>query len=73
MTTQPPVFWTEVFSRSDQRWVPVDPVTGIVRKKAQYDPSSDTGPVRMVYVVAYEEGERQRPMVADSQTDSHAT
>lgn len=53
----PPVFWAEIFNRVDQRWIPVDPVAGIVRKKAQYDPGSDSGPVRMVYVVAFEEGE----------------
>lgn len=56
MITQPPVFWAEVYSRSDQRWIPVDPVSGVIRKKALYDPSSDSGLVRMVYVVAFEEG-----------------
>lgn len=58
MTTQPPVFWAEVYSRSDQRWIPVDPVAGIIRKKAHYEPTSDSGPVRMIYVVGFEEGER---------------
>lgn len=57
MTTQPPVFWAEVYSRSDQRWIPVDPVAGIIRKKAHYEPTSDSGPVRMIYVVGFEEGE----------------
>jgi len=51
------VFWAEVFSRSDQRWIPVDPVQGTIRKKGHYEPTSDNGPVRMLYVVAFEEGE----------------
>ncbi|KAL7420524.1 hypothetical protein Q5752_004474 [Cryptotrichosporon argae] len=55
LSEQPPVFWAEVFSRSDQRWIPVDPVKGIIRKKAHFEPSGDAGPVRMLYVVAYEE------------------
>ncbi|EKC98024.1 hypothetical protein A1Q2_07686 [Trichosporon asahii var. asahii CBS 8904] len=45
----------EVYSRSDQRWIPVDPVAGIIRKKAHYEPTSDSGPVRMIYVVGFEE------------------
>ncbi|WVQ65333.1 uncharacterized protein L199_003509 [Kwoniella botswanensis] len=55
LSEQPPVFWAEIFSRSDQRWIPVDPVRGIIRKKTHYEPTSDSGPIRMVYVVAYEE------------------
>ncbi|WVW84955.1 hypothetical protein I302_106991 [Kwoniella bestiolae CBS 10118] len=55
LSEQPPVFWAEIFSRSDQRWIPVDPVQGIIRKKTHYEPTSDSGPIRMVYVVAYEE------------------
>ncbi|BEI91040.1 uncharacterized protein CcaverHIS019_0311100 [Cutaneotrichosporon cavernicola] len=55
MMAQPPVFWAEVYNRSDQRWVPVDPVNGIIRKKAHYEPQSDSGPVRLVYIVAFEE------------------
>lgn len=56
LTHQPPVFWAEIFSRSDQRWIPVDPVLGTIRKKTNYEPQSDNGPIRMVYVVAFEEG-----------------
>ncbi|WVQ73331.1 hypothetical protein IAR50_002899 [Cryptococcus sp. DSM 104548] len=55
LSDQPPVFWAEIFSRSDQRWIPVDPVRGVIRKKQHYEPTSDSGPVRMLYVVAYEE------------------
>jgi xeroderma pigmentosum group C-complementing protein len=64
-TTTPPVFWTEVFSRADVRWLPVDPIRGIVNKRKVFDPSpsSSSGPSfattrqenRMVYVVGFEE------------------
>ncbi|WVF68799.1 hypothetical protein IAT40_003571 [Kwoniella sp. CBS 6097] len=55
LTDQPPVFWAEVFSRSDQRWIPVDPVRGTIRKKNHFEPSTDSGPIRLLYVVAFEE------------------
>lgn len=57
MANQPPIMWAEVFSRADQRWVPVDPIRGTIRKKNQFEPASDNGPVRMTYVLALEEGE----------------
>ena len=53
---QPPVFWAEIYSRLDQRWIPVDPVRGTIRRKGDYEPTTDNGPVRMTYVVAFEEG-----------------
>ncbi|RDB14699.1 DNA repair protein rhp41 [Hypsizygus marmoreus] len=37
--TMPPVFWTEVFSRPDARWLPVDPVRCIVNKRKVFDPT----------------------------------
>ncbi|KAK7048704.1 hypothetical protein R3P38DRAFT_2870999 [Favolaschia claudopus] len=37
--TTPPVFWTEVFSRPDGRWFPVDPVRGTVNQTHAFDPS----------------------------------
>ncbi|TEB03966.1 Rad4-domain-containing protein [Coprinellus micaceus] len=37
--TTPPVFWTEVFSRPDSRWMPVDPVRGLVNKRKAFDPT----------------------------------
>ncbi|KIY51558.1 Rad4-domain-containing protein [Fistulina hepatica ATCC 64428] len=37
--TAPPVFWTEVFSRADARWLPVDPIRCIVNKRKVFDPS----------------------------------
>ncbi|TFY83199.1 hypothetical protein EWM64_g818 [Hericium alpestre] len=64
-TITPPVFWTEVFSRPDARWIPVDPIRGIVNKRKVFDPSviSSSSPEvrrmrvdnRMTYVVAFEE------------------
>ncbi|PCH40265.1 Rad4-domain-containing protein [Wolfiporia cocos MD-104 SS10] len=67
-TTTPPVFWTEVFSKPDTRWLPVDPIRCIVNKRKAFDPTqnptANTKPDRvrptkvenrMVYVVAFEE------------------
>ncbi|KAI9443725.1 hypothetical protein F5148DRAFT_784537 [Russula earlei] len=58
----PAVFWTEVFSRPDGRWIPVDPIRAIVNKRKVFDPtrvgaSSRTATVdnRMMYVLAIEE------------------
>jgi xeroderma pigmentosum group C-complementing protein len=50
------VFWAEVYSRSEQKWIPVDPVKGVIKRKKDFEPSSETGPIRMLYVVAFEEG-----------------
>lgn len=61
------MFWTEVFSRPDGRWLAVDPIRGIVNQPHSFDPS--TAPIstypktaagvvidnRMVYVLAFEE------------------
>jgi xeroderma pigmentosum group C-complementing protein len=38
------VFWTEVFSRPDARWLPVDPIRSIVNKRKVFDPSPTTYP-----------------------------
>ena len=71
LSSQPPVFWAEIFSRSDQRWIPVDPVRGTIRKKTHFEPVTDSGPVRMLYVVAFEEGKfasfRDRMLEIDCQ------
>ncbi|KAJ7274130.1 hypothetical protein C8J57DRAFT_1506245 [Mycena rebaudengoi] len=40
--TTPPVFWTEVFSRPDARWIPVDPIRGLVNQPYAFDPESST-------------------------------
>jgi xeroderma pigmentosum group C-complementing protein len=62
--TTPPVFWTEVFSRADGKWIPVDPIRAIVNKRKLFDPAEkpQTGPGprfkkenRMIYVIALEE------------------
>ncbi|TFK87491.1 Rad4-domain-containing protein [Polyporus arcularius HHB13444] len=66
-TDTAPVFWTEVFSRADGKWIPVDPVRVIVNKRKAFDPTPNPNaakpdrrrPVRvenrMVYVLAFEE------------------
>ncbi|KAG2106579.1 uncharacterized protein F5147DRAFT_700477 [Suillus discolor] len=61
-TVTPPVFWTEVFSRADGRWLPVDPIRGFVNKRHVFDPSAENTfrsgvpqENRMTYVVALEE------------------
>lgn len=62
----PPIFWTEVFSRADGRWIPVDPIRAIVNKRKAFDPTPNPNSQikpdrnvrvenRMVYVVAFEE------------------
>lgn len=62
-----PVFWTEVFSRADSRWLPIDPIRCIVNKRRVFDPDQSSNPNapvrdanvkienRMVYVLAFEE------------------
>ncbi|TFK52131.1 Rad4-domain-containing protein [Heliocybe sulcata] len=60
----PPILWTEVFSRPDGVWMPVDPVRGTVNKRQQFDPEWEVQKRggkrkeeanRMVYVVGFEE------------------
>lgn len=58
----PPTYWTEVFSKPDSRWIPVDPIRGFVNKRHVFDPSqpststgSSSGDNRLVYVLAFEE------------------
>jgi xeroderma pigmentosum group C-complementing protein len=53
----PPVVWTEVFSRPEGRWIPIDPVRYLVDKKKMFEPPSNCRINRMMYVVAFEEGE----------------
>ncbi|TIA90880.1 hypothetical protein E3P81_02336 [Wallemia ichthyophaga] len=53
----PPIFWTEVFSRPDGRWIVVDPIRSLIRTKARnmMDPQSAYKYNKMTYVVAFEE------------------
>ncbi|KAL5524625.1 hypothetical protein ACEPAF_9765 [Sanghuangporus sanghuang] len=51
----PPVFWTEVFSRPDGKWMPIDPTRYIVNKRKVFQPSLNDRNNRMVYVIAVEE------------------
>lgn len=37
--TTPPVYWTEVFSRPDSKWFPVDPIRALVNKRKSFDPT----------------------------------
>lgn len=55
----PPVFWCEVFSRPDGRWIPVDPSRNLINRKRMFEPPSNDRNNRMLYVVGFEEGERQ--------------
>jgi len=51
----PPTQWTEVFSRPDGRWIPVDPIRNHVDKRKYFEPPSHDKRNRMVYVLAFEE------------------
>ncbi|EJC98123.1 Rad4-domain-containing protein [Fomitiporia mediterranea MF3/22] len=51
----PPVFWTEVYSKPDGRWMPVDPTRYIVNKRKTFEPPQHDRNNRMVYVIAVEE------------------
>ncbi|KAJ4482415.1 hypothetical protein J3R30DRAFT_2168920 [Lentinula aciculospora] len=59
--TTPPTYWTEVFSKADSQWIPVDPIRGLVNKRHVFDPSpsssssSSSGDNRLLYVIAFEE------------------
>ncbi|KZT42654.1 Rad4-domain-containing protein, partial [Sistotremastrum suecicum HHB10207 ss-3] len=50
-----PTMWTEVFSRADMRWLPVDPIRNIVNQRQKLEPHPQDKANRMVYVVAFEE------------------
>lgn len=53
----PPVFWTEVYSRPDGRWLCVNPIAANVDKSRTFEPTSGDEFNHMLYVVAFEEGE----------------
>jgi xeroderma pigmentosum group C-complementing protein len=52
----PPIMWTEVFSRPESRWMPVDPIRYLIDKRKSLEPMSNCPSNRLVYVVAFEEG-----------------
>lgn len=51
----PPAMWTEVFSRPDGKWMPIDPIRYIVNRRKVFEPPPHDKDNRMVYVVAVEE------------------
>jgi xeroderma pigmentosum group C-complementing protein len=53
----PPVVWTEVYSRPEGKWIPVDCVRYLVDKRKLFEPPEGSRVNRMGYVVAWEEGE----------------
>ncbi|ORX95525.1 Rad4-domain-containing protein [Basidiobolus meristosporus CBS 931.73] len=50
---EPPLFWAEILSPYNNKWVSVDCVRGLVSKVAEMEPSADN-PYSLAYVVAYE-------------------
>jgi xeroderma pigmentosum group C-complementing protein len=63
--------WTEVFSRADCCWLPVDPIQAIVNKRKVFDPAFSNLPKkgenvrnRMLYVMAFEEDSFARDVTA---------
>jgi len=67
----PPTMWTEVFSRADCCWLPVDPTRAIVNKRKVFDPAYSNLPKkgenvrnRMLYVMAFEEDSFARDVTA---------
>ena len=66
-----PTMWTEVFSRADCCWLPVDPIRAIVNKRKVFDPAYTNIPKkggnvrnRMLYVLAFEEDSFARDVTA---------
>ena len=52
----PPVVWTEVYSRPEGKWIPVDCVRYLVDKRKLFEPPEGSRVNKMGYVVAWEEG-----------------
>lgn len=53
--TSPPVFWTEVWSRSNREWITVDPIRKRMRCRGIMEPGRSNVENQLLYVVAYEE------------------
>ncbi|KAG9127045.1 hypothetical protein FRC07_000881 [Ceratobasidium sp. 392] len=63
----PPTLWAEVFSRPDGRWLPVDPVRGIVNRARVFEDqhkSGQKGASKLVYAIAMEEDGYARDVTA---------
>ncbi|CAE6427304.1 unnamed protein product [Rhizoctonia solani] len=63
----PPTLWAEVFSRPDGRWIPVDPVRGIVNRAGLFERRDQVGKRKtdkLMYVVAMEEDGYARDVTA---------
>ncbi|CAE6519970.1 unnamed protein product [Rhizoctonia solani] len=63
----PPTIWAEVFSRPDGRWIPVDPVRGIVNRAGLFEQRDQAGKRKtdkLMYVVAMEEDGYARDVTA---------
>ena len=65
-----------MFSRADARWLPIDPVRGIVNKRKVFDPTAPANVIphtkirnRMVYVLALEEDGYARDVTARYATE----
>lgn len=55
-SSRPPVFWTEVWSRYQRKWIPVDPYRRKYRCKDSMEPARTTQENQLLYAVAFEEG-----------------
>lgn len=53
----PPIFWTEVYSRSHREWITVDPIRKKMRCRGIMEPPRSETANRMLYVVAFEDGQ----------------
>lgn len=65
-----PVLWTEVWTRSNRHWIPVDPTRKKMRCRGIMEPPRSYAENQMLYVVAFEEGasfvRRLRPSLMHS-------
>ncbi|GJJ70579.1 xeroderma pigmentosum group C-complementing protein [Entomortierella parvispora] len=53
--SDPPVFWTEVYSTLSKKWITIDPVRGFVNTPLKMHPSTSCTTNNLAYVVAYDE------------------
>ncbi|KAF9921763.1 hypothetical protein FBU30_008191 [Linnemannia zychae] len=54
-STNPPVFWTEVYAVANQKWITIDPVRGVVNSPLKMHPANSCTTNNLAYVVAYDE------------------